>query len=395
MLYPHVHCNDAGDVCHATAGEGEINAAASMMALVLSDRFDLRKTYFLFTGIAGVNPKLATLGGVALARYTVQVALQYEIDARSLPDRREREEKHVQDKGDWPSGYFGFGTDFPLEYPSITYGSEVFELNDALRKLAYEWSAGANLSDADEPRSYRQLYNLPVSTDIDEGQEGEEQNPFLAAVGPPKVVLCDAATSDVYYSGTLLAETFENTTRVWTNGTGQYCMTAQEDNANLEVMVRAAIEGLVDFSRIIVMRTGKLPKKVARSVYMARVVCQVRSCVLMRPGSNFDRPPPGMSDWEHLALSDQNGFDIALENIYRVGMPIVRGILDSWDCEGLKDGVETENYVGDIFGSLGGDPDFGLGSITDGKPVAAGGEDSVLERGMSRRARRGRRGLMK
>lgn len=102
-----------------------------------------------------------------------------------------------------------------------------------------------------------------------------------------------------------------------------------------------------------------------------------------------------MTDWEHLALSDQNGFDIALENIYRAGLPIVRGIVDEWDCE-MKAGVKTDNYVGDIFGSLGGEPDFGLGSITNGKPVPAGGGDGTLEkREMSRRVTKGRRGLGK
>lgn len=262
MLYPSIHCTSTREVCHATVGEGEINAAASMTALVLSPALDLSHTYFLFTGIAGVNPKLATLGGVALARYTVQVALQYELDARSLPSREQRQKARQgaeEEKGDWPSGYFAYGTDFPLEYPRITYGSEVFELSAALRERAHGWSASANLSDADGPRSYRQLYSLPTSTSLtEEGEEEtQEENPYRAAVGPPRVVLCDAATSDVYYSGTLLAETFENTTSVWTNGTGAYCMTAQEDNANLEVMVRAAIEGLVDFSRIIVMRTGE------------------------------------------------------------------------------------------------------------------------------------------
>ncbi len=31
-------------------------------------------------GIAGINPKVATLGSVTFARYAVQVALEYEID---------------------------------------------------------------------------------------------------------------------------------------------------------------------------------------------------------------------------------------------------------------------------------------------------------------------------
>lgn len=367
MIYPLVHCTSATDgaVCHATVGEGEINAAATMMALVLSPRFDLTKTYFLFSGIAGVNPRYATLGGVALARYTVQVALQYEIDARSLPVYGREGEEREEEGADWPSGYFAYGTDSPLQYPTITYGTEVFELNANLRNAAYELASKATLADAEAPRAYREHYRHTSR------EEDDDDNPFAAAVAPPRVVQCDTATSDVYYSGTVLAETFENTTAIWTNGTGVYCMTAQEDNANLEVMLRAAVEGLVDFSRIIVMRTG----------------------------SNFDRPPPGVSDWEHLALSDQNGFDIAIDNIFNAGIAIVSGIVEDWDC-GFSEGVEAENYIGDIFGSLGGEPDFGLGSITGGEPVAPGGgeyghDERMLEkREMKRRiGRRGR--LMK
>jgi purine nucleoside permease len=231
MLYPYAYCTADGSVCQATMGEGEINAASSMMALVLSRHFDLRSTYFLFAGIAGVNPRRATLGSVALARYAVQVALQYEIDPRSLPN-------------DWPTGYIPFGRDFPLEYPTITYGTEVFELDSGLRDAAYQWASSAVLADDERADAYRCKY-------ADMGPS------FSAAVAPPSVVRCDTATSDVYYSGTALAESFENATTMWTNGTGVYCMTAQEDNANLEVMVRAAIDNLVDFSRIVVMRTGE------------------------------------------------------------------------------------------------------------------------------------------
>ena len=233
MIYSRIHCTATGSVCQATVAEGEINAAASMTALILSPRFDLRTTYFLFAGIAGVNPRHATLGSVALARYAVQVALQYEIDSRSTPPG-------------WQSGYFAYGTDKPLEYPSVLYGTEVFELNAALRDVAFSWASQADLSDAEGPRAYRAKY-------VAMGDR------FAAATEEPAVVRCDTATSDVYYSGKTLSEAFENTTSVWTNGTGVYCMTAQEDNANLEVMVRAAIEGLVDFSRIMVMRAGESP----------------------------------------------------------------------------------------------------------------------------------------
>lgn len=231
MLFPRIFCTQAGTVCQLTVGEGEINSAVSMTALILSNRFNLTQTYFLLAGIAGVNPRYATIGSVALARYSVQVALQYEIDPRSLP-------------GDWATGYIPFGRTYPFEYPCITYGTEVFELNANLRDAAYNFSQRAKLVDNEESRRYRALY-------------GSMGTSYHMAVRPPSVVKCDSATSDVYYSGDRLAQAFENTTSLWTNGTGAYCMSAQEDNAILEVLVRFAIEGLVDFSRIIAMRTGK------------------------------------------------------------------------------------------------------------------------------------------
>lgn len=40
-----------------------------------------------------------------------------------------------------------------------------------------------------------------------------------------------------------------------TNGSATYCSTAQEDNATLEVLTRLNKYGLVDYDRIVVMRT--------------------------------------------------------------------------------------------------------------------------------------------
>ncbi|KAM0245865.1 hypothetical protein ACHAQJ_010423 [Trichoderma viride] len=351
MLFPHIFCTQAGTVCQLTIGEGEINSAVSMAALVLSNRFNLAQTYFLLAGIAGVNPRYATIGSVALARYAVQVALQYEIDPRSLP-------------GDWPTGYIPYGRAQPFEYPCITYGTEVFELNANLRDAAYRFAQRATLRDDEEPRRYRVLYNSMGMS-------------YRMAVRPPSVVKCDSATSDVYYSGGRLAQAFENTTSLWTNGTGVYCMSAQEDNATLEVLVRAAIEGLVDFSRIIAMRTG----------------------------SNFDRPPPSRSDWEHLTHTDQNGFQIAISNLYNAGIEIVKGILSNWNCT-FEAGIPAANYIGDIFGSLGGHPDFGFGSITGGRKLKAAAAVSKWEESgenngtlagveMARRKKFGVKGAMK
>lgn len=56
----------------------------------------------------------------------------------------------------------------------------------------------------------------------------------------------------------------------------------------------------------------------------------------------------------------QPGQHIAAQNIYRAGIPIVRGISEGWDTR-FAAGVAADNYVGDILGSLGGTPtpDFG------------------------------------
>ncbi|KAL5606396.1 hypothetical protein BROUX41_002813 [Berkeleyomyces rouxiae] len=325
MLYPNVHCTVDHSVCQVTTGMGEINAAATAMALGLSQKFDLKSTYILVSGIAGVNPKRGTLGSVGLAKYAVQVALQYELDSREIPT-------------DWAMGYIAYGTKKPLQYPSILYGTEVFELNEALRDAAFTMASNATLVDSEAAGLYRAKYSTM----------GDMAS---AATKPPAVVKCDTATSDVYYSGKLLSQGFERVSEVWTNGSAQYCMTASEDSAILEVLIRLAIEGLMDFGRVMVMRSG----------------------------SNFDRPPEGVTAYEHLLVLDQNGFSIAISNLYNAGIKIVQGIVEKWDCT-YKKGLQSTNYIGDIWGSLGGRPDFGPGSITGGYPVKAAGQTGNLMR---------------
>lgn len=302
-LFPDAHCTADGQICQMVTGESEINAATSVSALVFSGYFDLKKTYFMIAGIAGVNPEVATLASVTFAKYAVQVALQYEFDAREIP-------------ANFTNGYVPFGAYSPDQYPVFIYGTEVFEVNEALRDVAVSLASTAVLNDTAASQAYRALY-APVSA-------------YAAAAAPPSVVACDVATSDVYYSGTLLSQAFENTTKLFTNGSGVYCSTAQEDNASLEALLRATAQNLTDFSRIIVMRT----------------------C------SDFDRPPPGVSDIDNLLYVDQGGFAPSVKNIYLAGVKVIEGIVDGWEST-FKKGVNATNYVGDIFATLGGTPDFG------------------------------------
>lgn len=314
-LFPDAHCTQDGAICQLTAGEGEINAAITISSLVHSPVFDLANTYFLIAGIAGINPKVATLGSVTFARYAVQVSLQYELDAREKP-------------AEFSTGYIPLGAVAPDQYPQALYGTEVFEVNDALRKLAVGFAKTARLNDTEAAQAYRAHYATTPA--------------FIPGAAPPSVVECDTATSDTFWTGALLAEAFENTTTLFTNGTGIYCTTQQEDNAVLGSLLRSAVSGLVDFSRIIIMRTG----------------------------SNFDRPFYGQSAAEN-RFADSGGFPPSLNNIGIAGVEVVKGIIDGWDVT-FACGVAPTNYIGDIFGSLGGEPDFGPGNAFRGQIPFAG-----------------------
>lgn len=274
---------------------------------------------------------MTTLGSVTFARFAVQVALQYEFDAREVPQN-------------WTTGYVPQGSLRPNEYPALIYGTEVFEVNDALRQLAMGFASKATLNDSDTSIAYRANYGTGL---------------YAAGSQPPSVVACDTATSDVYWSGRLLGEAFATYSSVVTNGSALYCSSQQEDNATLEALMRGAKAGLLDFSRIVIMRTA----------------------------SDFDRPYPGQETIDNLLYAEQGAYEPAVKNLYLAGVKVVEGIIGGWDST-FKAGVEASNYLGDIFGTLGGEPDFGPGSEFESGGVA---KRSVQER----RVRRMKRGVSK
>jgi len=168
-LYPKVACDDKHEVCIYTTGEAEINAAVSATALLLSDRFDFKDTYWLISGIAGINPYEGTLGSVAISRFAVQVALQQELDAREMP-------------ADWTTGYWAQNTDGPGILPDADtlYGTELFELNTNLANKVYDLVKDVEL-------------NYTAKTEY----WGATFPADMPAAKNPSVIQCDTATSDV------------------------------------------------------------------------------------------------------------------------------------------------------------------------------------------------------
>ena len=271
--YPALRCS-ADDVCLLTTGMGHANAAASVLAVTLDPRLDLRQTYFLIAGIAGIDPAQGTLGSAAWARWLVDVGIAHEIDAREMPKS-------------WKSGYYGVLTKGPGEKPKLEYRTEVARVDEALLQKALALSKGVALQDSPQAQAYRARYKTGP------------------AAQPPAVVQCDTLGGDTWWHGDKLGQHARDWTKLMTDGAGTYCTTQQEDNATRNALERAAAAGKVDLKRLAVLRTA----------------------------SNFDRPHPGQTAQQSLLASTTGatgGFVPATQNLAIVGGTLVRDIVANW-----------------------------------------------------------------
>jgi purine nucleoside permease len=255
-----------------TTDMGHANAAASIMALTFSNQFDLRQSYFLITGIAGIDPMQGTLGSAAWAKYLVDFGAQWEVDSRERPK-------------EWPSGFVSVGGKSPDDLPHLMNHTEVFELNTKLVDIAFALSKGVHLADSAGARATRAKYT------------------YSPANEPPKVLQCDTLSDDTWWGGNLIGERARVWTKHLTNEKGTYCTSQEEDNATYVSLTRAASAGRIDLLRIAVLRTG----------------------------SDFDRPSPGQSAFDSLlSFESGGGFVPALDNLYRAGLPLVTNVSEYW-----------------------------------------------------------------
>lgn len=143
-------------------------------------------------------------------------------------------------------------------------------------------------------------------------------------------MLTDTVTTNQFWSGSLLAESMSNYTQLLTNGSATYGTSQQNDNAALEALLRSAALSRTDFGRII----------------------------LMRSASNFDRPSKNETILQNLLYEQSGALESSLQNMVSVGVEIIGNILVNWDTI-FEKGIQADNYIGDIMGTLGGIPDFG------------------------------------
>lgn len=275
--YPAVHCTEDATLCMLTTDMGYANAASATAALVLSERFDLRRSYLIVAGIGGIDPAYGTLGSAHWARYVVDGGLSYALDPRQAPPG-------------WPSGILALGAAQPGAKGDWHAGTELYRLDEALLQRAYALTRGVELLDVDAARAYRARY------------------PSAPGNAPPQVSICDTLSSDTYWHGSRMAAAMAEQVAAASDGQARVCTTQMEDNATLTALRRGAEAGRVDFRRIALLRTG----------------------------ANFDREAPGQDVAESLHAKS-GGFLTATTNAYRVADALAGTILADWPH--WRDGV--------------------------------------------------------
>ena len=256
--------------------------AEQLMALLLDPRFDFSKTYWLFTGISGVDPEVASVGSAAWARWVVQGDTLREFDDREVPK-------------DWPYGLFAIGADAPGKLPAATQDFAGFT---DVGKLAM----AAKLNQSLAQWAFERTKAIPIPDNADLQKARAAWTGYPNAQRPPFVLMGETLGALRYWHGPGRTQWARDWVKLWTGGKGRFVMTNMESQSLAGTMTMAAKQGLVDSARVLVLRTA----------------------------SNPSMPPPGLSAVESVA-NEGAGQVAAYEANYRVGAPVVHELLEHWD----------------------------------------------------------------
>jgi len=253
-----------------------VRSGLQIMALCLDPRFDLTHTYWIVNGIAGVNPEVASIGSAAWAAHVVDGDIGYEIDSREVP-------------ASWPYGIVPIGSKEPNRTPDPQAhmwapSPMAWTLNPALVQWAYNLSKNVELVDTPEAQTFRALYTG-----------------YPMAQKPPFVFIGDSFCSCRYWHGAVMQKWATDWDKLYTDGRGQFAMTAMEDQGIANALDRLSTMKKVDFQRVLFLRTG----------------------------SNFCLPHPGETAAESMT-SEYAGMIPALEAAYRTGSVVLHELEKNW-----------------------------------------------------------------
>jgi purine nucleoside permease len=269
-----VFLNPSTGVLGMVTGEGTANSSTAVMELGMDPRFDLSHAYWIVAGIAGINPRYATIGSAAWARYIVDGDLAYQIDAREIP-------------GNWDTGLYPLESKRPYDPNAKPAEGQIFALDPGLVQWAYGLTRHVALVDDAQMRQVRARYREPN------------------ARRPPGVLLGDNLAAMRFWDGRLMNDWADHWVKFWTHGHGEMVTSAMEDSGTLVALTYLAKSGRVDVHRVLVLRTG----------------------------SDFTVPPPGQTAAQALTKESENTYSAlgpAVEAAYRVGSPVVEALVRNW-----------------------------------------------------------------
>jgi purine nucleoside permease len=289
MTHP-VRANREASEIAVTIGPGNIKPGVNLMALGADARFDLRQSYWLINGIAGVSPADGTIGDAFWTDFVVNGDLVKEIDGREIPSG-------------WSDGFFSLDGSAPGD-PKGAAGWEddvrtwagddakanrrgnVIRLNRALLNWAYGLTKDMPLEEDAAMKASRLRYGT--------------QGPTGAG---PRVRIGANIATEVFWHGAKLDGWAHRWVTFETDGVAHMGTTAMNDSGALVALQALTAQGKADWNRALVLRTA----------------------------SNFDMPPPGMTAAENLAEEKHGAYTAylpSLETAYTVGHRVVAAWMD-------------------------------------------------------------------
>ncbi len=282
----HVRANADGSEIALAVGPGQIRPAVNLMAFGLSPRFDLRKSYWLINGIAGVSPHDASLGSAFWTDYVVNGELLHSIDPREIPKS-------------WPDGFFTLDTSRPDQRPRVPPGSPddvgawpqagaridargtVVRMNPSLMRWAY---------------AHTRTMRLPADAAMRRAEAAYHADP--AASQQPRVRSGAQLATEAFWHGAKMDAWAHRWVAYMTDGRARYATTGENDSGAMSALYALTLAGRADWNRALLLRTA----------------------------SNFDMQPDGLTAAQSLNAEEHGNFPAylpALDAAYRVGHRIV------------------------------------------------------------------------
>ncbi len=285
-----VRLNADGSEIAITIGPGNINPAVNLMAFAADPRFDLRQSWWLINGIAGISPADGTLGDAVWTDYVINGDLAKAIDPREKPSSYPDGFMSLDgESANDPKGGAGWEDDvraWPGSGAHANRRGNVIRLNPVLFTAALALTRDTPLPEDKAMRALRLRY-------------GTQQGASRA----PRVFVGANLATEVFWHGALLDAWAHRWVRFETDGVAHLATTAMNDTGTLLALQSLTQQGKVDWNRTLLLRTA----------------------------SNFDQPPPGVTAAENLQAErhgNYTGYLPALEAAYNVGHRVVQAWLE-------------------------------------------------------------------